>query len=392
MSGLKITAIIAAHNEEDILAQSIDDLVQQDIGVYLIDHGSTDGTSEVAKRFEGKGLIGIERVEGNEFALEALMHRKEELARELPGDWFINHDADEFRESPWPGITLREGIERVDALGFTAINFELFNFWPTVPSAPTDVRAEYKYFSRAEEWNRLQIRTWKRPRGSLDLKSSGGHEATFAGRKLFPISFVLRHYPFRGLAHAERKLSRERRGRYAANELARGWHQQHRDLVASNVIRNPETLELFEQTKISLELNTRVTIGRDLESSPESVSRELEVARRDLDQALRTLNELTAQRDALSRELHDRNLALTSAQAELAAKSAALDVSIKQGEQFSADLHRRNLELNAARESREAISRELDQRNRELEACRRELDETYRHSLRRLLDVTSKRL
>jgi len=129
-----VTAIMAARNEEDIIGLSIQHLVEQGVAVYLIDRGSTDGTVAEAERFVGKGLIGIERfpAESDASAEDAqhstwghLLERKQKLAQELDGDWFIHHDADEFRESPWPHLDLCQAIRRVEEAGYNAIDFVL---------------------------------------------------------------------------------------------------------------------------------------------------------------------------------------------------------------------------------------------------------------------------
>src|SRR5262249_49085380 len=126
-----VTAILAAYNEEDIVGQVVGDLVAQGIRVYLLDHASTDATVEEARRAAGAGLLGLEPLAGEVFSLEAIVRRKAELARELPGSWFINQDADEFREGPWMDCNLFEAIRRVDGFGYNAIDFEVLNFWPT---------------------------------------------------------------------------------------------------------------------------------------------------------------------------------------------------------------------------------------------------------------------
>ena len=71
---------------------------------------------------------------------------------------------------------------------------------------------------------RRQIRCWKRTARPVDLASSGGHEAVFEGRRVFPMRFLSRHYPIRGEAHGERKIFEDRRPRFMESELARGWH------------------------------------------------------------------------------------------------------------------------------------------------------------------------
>ena len=49
-AGPRITAIVAAFNEADIIRQTVGDLVEQGIAVHLIDDGSTDGTARRSSR------------------------------------------------------------------------------------------------------------------------------------------------------------------------------------------------------------------------------------------------------------------------------------------------------------------------------------------------------
>ena len=137
--------------------------------------------------------------------------------------WFIHHDADEFRESPWSHLSLNDAIRHVDALGFNAIDFAGLDFWPVHDGfrAGDDVRDAFTFYSELAPYDRPQVRCWKKT-DSLDLASSGGHDARFPDRRVFPLRFILRHYPIRGQAHGERKVFRERRNRFLERERAQG--------------------------------------------------------------------------------------------------------------------------------------------------------------------------
>src|SRR5581483_5961612 len=263
----RVTAIIAAYNEADVIAQVVGDFIHQGVQVYLIDHGSTDGTAESVSHFLGRGLLRVERFpeesgfpveDAGRFAWESILHRKELLARELESEWFIHSDADEFRESPWPGRSLHDAIRAVDHLGFNAVDFALLNFLPTHDDfrAGDDVRAAFPYYEPGAEFEKLQIKAWKNTGAPVDLVSEGGHDVQFPDRSVFPIRFLLRHYPIRSQAHGERKILRDRRPRVIPFERTHyEWHVQYDHYhPGQSLLHDPATLIKFDPEAARLEL------------------------------------------------------------------------------------------------------------------------------------------
>ncbi len=114
-------------------------------------------------------------------------------------------------------------------LGYSAIDFKILNFRPIDNSfvAGSDVREFLKYFEWGEESNRIQTKAWKKQSERIDLVSSGGHEVKFKGRQVFPVQFVLRHYPIRSQSHGEKKVFKERQQRFDKGEIKDGWHVQY---------------------------------------------------------------------------------------------------------------------------------------------------------------------
>jgi hypothetical protein len=266
---MKTIALIAAFNEADIIGPVIADLIEQGVAVYLIDHVSTDATRRVAEPFLGRGLLGIEQFpqpgesaggDGDGFPWRALLRRKETLAQELDADWFIHHDADEFRESPWDGVRLADAIARVDAAGYNAIDFEVVNFIPVNEDLPagTDPRPHMRYCEPGRSWDKLQVKCWKRTAVRVDLVSSGGHDVRFPDRRVFPLRFLLRHYPIRGQKHGERKIFIERRPRISVAERELGWHIQYDHVVTGhNFLASPGQLEEYDPERMRLDMLIR---------------------------------------------------------------------------------------------------------------------------------------
>jgi len=263
----RVVAIIAAHNEGDVIYHAIEDLIQQKVEVYLINHCSNDNTIQEASKWLGKGLIHIENFprdsgfpDSNYYSYNwtHILQRKEQLASQIDADWFIHHDADEFRESPWIGLSLKEAIKVVDKMGYNAIDFELFNFRPGdhsfVPG--TDVRKVLKYYEKAEWFDAKQIKAWKKLKVPVKLADTGGHEAIFKGIKVFPTKFILRHYPIRSQVHGLKKVFAERKKRFSEEERKAGWHIQYDKIktMDHNFIYKKSDLTLYDGNIIRLKI------------------------------------------------------------------------------------------------------------------------------------------
>ncbi len=234
----RVVAVITAYNEEDVIGPVIEKLIGDGVGVYVIDNWSTDRTAEIARGFEGRGLTGFERfpeTRNDRYVWRALLRRVGEVTAGLQADWFIHHDADERRSGPWPGLGLRDSLWRVDRAGFSAVDHSVFTYHPIddtfMPGG--DFEGHFRYFELGRTDDLLlQIKAWKNA-GQVDLVRSGGHEALFPRRRVFPYKFLVKHYPIRSQAHGERKVFRDRAPRWDPLERARGWHAHYDGVVAN---------------------------------------------------------------------------------------------------------------------------------------------------------------
>jgi len=209
----KIIAIMTSYNDADIIETSIQNLIEENIDVYLIDNWSTDETLDLAKKFKGKGLIGIESFPkdgpSEYYMWGKLLSRVEEVTQELDADWFIHHDSDEVRKSPWPEVNLKNAIYEVDAAGFNAIDHTLINFRPIddsfQPGSNFEKHLRFFEFGKTPA-SFVQIKAWKNLGIPISLANTGGHKVEFVGRKVFPYKFLLKHYPIRSQHHGEKKF------------------------------------------------------------------------------------------------------------------------------------------------------------------------------------------
>lgn len=265
---LPITAIIAAYNEGDVIYHVVKNLVEQDIQVYFIDHNSTDNTVEQVSKFLGKGVVHIEKfpeesgmdIPNDIYSWRYILKRKEQISQLLGDGWYIHTDADEFREAPFSGLNLREGIEKVDSEGYNAINFKIYDFKPIDDSfiAGEDVREYLTHYSKdIHQYNKIQVKCWKNFGQEINLWESGGHNIEFLERKIYPLPFILRHYAIRSQEHGLKKIFEERKKRYDAEERKALWHQHYDEIKneGHNFIEKKENLISYNKEKAVKEIN-----------------------------------------------------------------------------------------------------------------------------------------
>jgi hypothetical protein len=244
---MRVMAIIAAYNERRFIEPCLAHLERHGIDAYLIDNCSTDNTVEIAERRLGRNLIGIEsftRGEGDVYDWRGLLRRKQELAAELEADWFIHLDPDEIRLPPSSGETLANALEAADSEGFNAVNFVELSFVPTREQPDHDHREFERtlrtYYPFCPSFPH-RLNAWKAAAApSPDLASSGGHRVAFAGIRMCPHSFPMKHYLFLSVAHAVEKYVQRR---YDPSEVESGWHGWRHTLTEAD-LRLPSESEM----------------------------------------------------------------------------------------------------------------------------------------------------
>jgi Glycosyl transferase family 2 len=347
---LEVVAIVAAYNEADVIERVVLDLIDNGVSVYLIDDGSTDDTARLIEPLVGRGVVAIERIDpppsddAPKFSWERLLRRKAQLAAELDADWFIHHDADEFRESPWAGVPLQDAIRHVDACGYNAIDFVSLDFCPTHDhfEPGTDVRASFPFYTDAAPYDRVQIRCWKKTL-SVDLASSGGHDARFENRRVFPIRFISRHYPIRGQAHGERKVFKERRERFSGAERARNWHVQYDAIPeGASFIRDACDLTRYDGEAVRMTLALRHRGVEALEAAIAESKTELGAVRQ-------ALEARTRENDALRAEVARYEDQVLQIRAAIEERTLAVAKARTQAEMRERQLAAQTLELASTR-------------------------------------------
>lgn len=272
-------ALMTTYNEEDIIEPCVEHLFAQGLDVFVVDDNSTDATPdklEALARTTPRLTLDRDSRRGARFldkqALFALLLNHAARAAERGVEWMMYLDPDELRTSPWPGIPLAQAFARVESLGFNAVDFTVADF--RYAKGQLISPAAYQSQMRLFEFGRrpghfVQIKAWRHPPGlPADLFLSRGHQVVFPGRRVFPLKFLLQHYPLRGETHARKKIHHDRFPRYDPEEVAKGAHVQYnsyRDRVPDGW--DPDTLQAWDDSFPSRFLLERLSgIGIDRET------------------------------------------------------------------------------------------------------------------------------
>jgi len=221
---MKITAVIAFRNEEKYLGVTLRHLVEAGIRLAIIDNDSTDRSPEIVKQF-GRYIDHHENLPFHgRFNLTEQIEMKSRVIQQLDTNWVIHQDADEILQSPRKNESLKEGIERVEMEGCTAINFDEFVFVPTLQQPSFEGGNFFKemlYYYFFESFPNRLMRAWKNIPGVF--QENGGHALKSVNPLAFPSeSFLLRHYIVLSQKHSDNKYAKRL---FAEEDLNKNWHQ-----------------------------------------------------------------------------------------------------------------------------------------------------------------------
>ncbi|MCX7879300.1 MAG: glycosyltransferase [Ignavibacteria bacterium] len=197
LKNFRVLALISTSDLENFSEYSITNLIEQGIDTYLLYSKYDEVKIQNISKFLNKGLVQIEQFDEQiknstttKNQLELILKKKIDLARELDYDWFISLDLNEFLESPFSWVSLKESIFLVDSLGYNTIFSELPDY---------DLSKEYAYYldnktDSNQIFNFLLLKGWKKSL-NFDFNYSTNPQAGFPDQRLFPIPFVLYHFP-----------------------------------------------------------------------------------------------------------------------------------------------------------------------------------------------------
>lgn len=251
----RVVAFMAAYNEADIIVESIKKWTDQGVAVHVLENWSTDATFDLVKQLQTQLPITVERFPrsgpSDFFDWGAMLERIEQLSGEIDADWFVRRGADEVLQSPWPGVSYRDALYLVDLAGFNCVDHTIVEFHPVDEAfeAGMDHEHYFKHFDFKHLSHPFQRKAWKNYGQPISTIPSAGHDVVFAGRRVYPFKFLLKHYSFRSQKHGEKKVFRERKARWNPAERARGWHVHYDALHEGyQFVRPSSEKESFEES------------------------------------------------------------------------------------------------------------------------------------------------
>jgi glycosyl transferase family 2 len=98
---VKLVMTLLLRDERDIVRENLEFHLAQGVDRMIVtDNGSEDGTVEILREYEARGLVRLLLEPTDDYSQGRWVTRMARLAADEAADWVINSDADEFW---WPG-------------------------------------------------------------------------------------------------------------------------------------------------------------------------------------------------------------------------------------------------------------------------------------------------
>jgi hypothetical protein len=268
---MKLVMTLLVRDEEDIVADALDFHLDQGVDkVIVTDNGSEDGTLDILRPYEARGLVRVILEPTDDYSQGRWVTRMARMAAtELGADWVINSDADEFW---WPRTgSLRSVFEGLgDDVG--TVMGRRTNFVPR----PEDGRPYWKRMTLRERESLNPVGKPLPPklahRAHPDIVVVQGNHRVKGpdlGSQLDDGSIEILHFPMRSYAQFENKIVKGGRA-YARNKelpekTGRTWRRLYEtweqgELPAhyeSNLVAEGGRGDLIEDTRLRDYLEAR---------------------------------------------------------------------------------------------------------------------------------------
>ena len=204
----KIIMTILAKNEIDVIEENIKFHLKQGIDfIIATDNNSTDGTKEVFKKYQEKGVLHLIEEPDDDFDQAKFVDRMIKIAKEqYNADWVINADADEFWYSSHNDF--KKDIEKLKNYNIAII--PMFNIFPEAKSLEDDEKFYHNTRGILSECNTSSFKyTSKCMCKTKDYESiaQGNHNAKMHNKRAIVYDDItIFHYGIRTYKQFENKV------------------------------------------------------------------------------------------------------------------------------------------------------------------------------------------
>lgn len=231
---MNLVMTLLIRNEADIIRQNLDYHRAQGVDRFLImDHGSVDGTLDILRAYERKGMVEIFHQDDPGYYQSRWVSWMARRARtHWRADWVINNDADEFW---WPlQGDLKTALASVPS-GVDVLCAERHNYRPLGHCSESVLEA--MFFREARSVNALgeplQPKACHRGHHAVEV-TQGNHHAHFPGsvcqEQGAPLEIF--HFPVRSVSQIERKIRTGGRAYELSPGLSKGMGHAWRALYS----------------------------------------------------------------------------------------------------------------------------------------------------------------
>ena len=209
---MPVLRLLRTYNEKDIIRENIEYYINQNIDTIVLDNYSKDGTYEILKEYEGRGIRWIERVKTKKFDELKLNSILLNLAFQEKEDYFIWIDADEILCPFDKNFPLKDIIIFLfDYFKNDCFNAAKLEFYHTDKSALLKKNysfKDYKYFGFTRLWKRVIFKKDRRIKFYVDGPIYCDDNLNKLEFKEIKDLFYIKHYPYRSLRQAKKKIYR----------------------------------------------------------------------------------------------------------------------------------------------------------------------------------------
>lgn len=256
---MKIVMTLLVRDEEDIIRENIEFHLSQGVSFFIVtDNLSVDGTADILKEYEGRGILHYLFEDNDQYDQYRWVTKMAVMAfREYGADWVINNDADEFW---WPKSgnlieTFRKIPEEINVLEADRTNFVMVE------------SSNASFYERMIYRLAVSLNSLGRPlppkvahRGNANVMVSPGNHSVSGFPKINMMSDAIDilHFPMRSHTQFENKIkcggAAYERNETLPREIGITWRELYSEYQAKNGLREYCNHESYDSARIKEEL------------------------------------------------------------------------------------------------------------------------------------------